>query len=172
MKDKLLFLLFIAFLIGCKEEDMSLVDGGLNQAILEKHIWKNEILIDEVFTDNTTPERYSRFTTLSFTGTQYSHSIQDSIKENFLNNSNVDPTSGRLREFWGDYTINPIDSTLILSYRVNEKIQSAMNIPSDSLVISTKYKILKLSENELTVQMRNDSTSYIYNTPMTFKPVK
>jgi len=174
MKGKLLLLLIFAFLIGCKEEDMSPIDGGLNQAILEKYIWKNEILIDEVFTDNSSPERYSRSTTLSFTETQYSHSIQDSINEYSANIKGMkqEKASPRLREFWGDYVFNMADSTLILSYRVNDKIKSKLNLSSDSLIISTKYKILNLSEDELTLKMDNDSLNYNFNTEMTFKPVK
>ena len=172
MKAKLLFLLIVALLIGCQDEDMSPIDRGLNQVILEKHIWKNEVLIDEVFTDNRSPERYSRATTLSFTETQYSHSIQDTLNENSNKDTKSDKFSGRLREFWGDYDFNSVDSTLILSYRIHDKIKASLNLSTDSLIISTKYKILKLSEDELIIQMRNDSLTYIYNTPMTFKAVK
>src|SRR5690606_25416737 len=157
MNAKLLFLLIVAFLIGCQEEDMSPIEQGLYQAILEKHIWKNEVIMDEVITDNRSPERYSRATTLSFTATQSPHTIQDTLKDNSNNDTKSDKFTGRLREFWGDYDFNSADSTLILSYRIHDKIKTSLNLSTDSLIISTKYKILKLSEDELIIQMRNDS---------------
>ena len=174
MKGKFLLLIAFAFLIGCKEEDMSPIDGEFNRALLEKYIWKNDILINEVFTDNSSPESYIRSTTLSFTPTQYSHTIKDSIHQ--LTAFKISDVSElkhkRVSEYWGDYKINGQDSTLILSYRLNNKISEKLNLNADSLVIYSKYKIIHLSENELTLKLTNDSLVNGFNTIMTYKPVK
>ncbi|GGE21916.1 MULTISPECIES: hypothetical protein [Sphingobacterium] len=172
MKGKILLFFIITLLFGCKEEDMSPVDGEFNKALLEKYIWKNNVLIDEVFTDNSNPEHYNRTTTLSFTGTQYSHIVQDSVKGNMDAQSRMNPLAIRTSEYWGDYTFNGLDSTITLSYRVNEKVLNKMNISSDSLIIHSSYKIISLSEDELTLKLKNDSVMHGYNTVMTFKPVK
>lgn len=174
MKGKLLLLLLLAFLVGCKEEDMSPTDEGINRAILEKYIWKNDILIDEVFTDNSTPESYIRTSTLSFTQTQYTHRVQDATNNHSaiknLSKQYRDPK--RVSEYWGDFNINGADSTLTLSYRVNNKITNQLNLSQDSLVIYSTYKIIHLSDDELTLKLTNDSVMNGYNRIMTYKPIK
>lgn len=174
MKGRFLLFIIIGILVGCKEEDMSPLEGEFDKTLLEKYIWKNDILIDEVFTDNSSPEHYNRVTTLSFTATQYSHTVQDSVKESSLFRDKMDHerTASRISEYWGDYTFNGQDSTLVFSYRVNEKLFNRLNLSSDSLIIYNTYKIINLSEDELTLKLTNDSVMHGYNPVMTYKPIK
>mgnify|MGYP003575024453 CR=1 FL=1 len=174
MKGRLLLFLIFTILIGCKEEDMSPIEGEFDKSLLEKYIWKNDILIDEVFTDNSSPEHYNRITTLSFTATQYTHTVQDSVNNIFVLKGNKDQvkTADRISEYWGDYSFNGQDSTLVFSYRVNEKLFNRLNLSSDSMIIYNTYKIINLSEDELTLKLTNDSVLHGYNPVMTFKPIK
>ena len=107
MKGRLLLFLIFTILIGCKEEDMSPIEGEFDKSLLEKYIWKNDILIDEVFTDNSSPEHYNRVTTLSFTATQYTHTVQDSVNNNFVLKGNKDQSTcqGNFKTFIDNLTI-------------------------------------------------------------------
>ncbi len=172
MKGKFLLLFILAIFIGCKEEDMSPIQGELNKAILEKYIWKNDVLVDEVFTDNSSPERYTKSTTLSFTSTQYTYKVEHGFKDTKANLKSSDANQVRISEYWGDFQFNPIDSTLILSYTLNNNIHLAWKPDGDSLIVHTKYKVLNLADDELTIKLDKDSLGHGFNPIMTFKPVK
>src|SRR5690606_36889205 len=137
MKGRLLLFLIFTILIGCKEEDMSPIEDEFDKSLLYKYIWINDSLIDEDFTDYSTPEDYTRVTTLSFTATQYTHTVQDSVSNSFVLKGNKDhvKAADSISEYGGDYSFNGQDSTLVFSYRVNDKLFNRLTLSSDSMII-------------------------------------
>ncbi len=167
MKFKFLLLICFAFLIGCKEEDMSPIEGDLNKALLEKNIWKNEVNVDEQFTDNSDAQKYMRVSTISFTGSHYSQSVS----KHSSSLQGVPPDSS-YTEFWGEYVLSGADSILTLHYKIHSDMAERWIPNSDSLVFQTRFKIISLTEQELAIKPLLDSLKTSYSPVMTYKAVK
>lgn len=169
MKWTLLYCLSFALLIGCKDEELMPSEQLINRSLLEQSIWINQQEVEEQYTDQIDPIKYLKSSTFSFTATHYTHKIASSLQKNITKNI---PELEHL-DIWGAYQTSAIDSTITLFY--SRDLLSTEN-PNPSLAdytpLELKYKIIKLTPNELTLKHIVDSTFTENQPEITFRPSK
>lgn len=161
----LLLLSGIFVLTACEDDILPPVESKNEQALLQNQIWENEIEIDQLFTDNNSSVKYIKRSTLTFTKTQYTHTIQH------ISPSNSSHAAGRQpEEYWGDYQYTEKDSLLTLRYTVVSEPADDQADADRAQVVHARYKVLQVKDDQLVLKAIADSSAALEHPETTFKP--
>lgn len=167
LKGLLLLLNCFVILTSCEDDILSPIDQENELNLLQKHVWENQIEIDQQFIDNSGAVKYIKHSTLAFTKTQYTHTIKNSSP------TNPELTSTRkAEEYWGDYQYSPQDSLITLRYTVGSHSHKNDTVDDASMVVHARYKVIKIKNNELILTAVTDSLSSFIHPEVTFRPKK
>lgn len=165
LKIFLLFLISISTLIvACEDDLLSPASAGDELRLLQKHIWENEIKIDEQFIDHNRTVKYIKHSTLSFTPSQYTHTIT-----NRASNKTVRGAAEKTEEYWGDYEYAPKDSIITLHYTVSTSPAETNHQATERKVVHARYKIKNIHDKELILMSVSDSSNTGNHPEITFK---
>ena len=169
MKWTLLYCFLFSLLIGCKDEQVMPSQSPINRSLLEQNIWINQQEVEEQYTDQIDPIKYLKSTTFSFTPSHYSHKIASALQNKGAKNT----AELENLEIWGAYEISALDSVITLFY-TNNLLTETDQTPSLETYspLALKYKIIKLTTNELTLKHIVDSTFTENQPEITFRPWK